>query len=200
MKSLIINCLNETNGIADKIINSFIEKLENLGSEIKVHTIKDLDIKPCFACTAQYSYVYGDKCRCDDDMNTLLPDFKEHNNWVFVTRIDKNGNLEYFKNVLDRMEPLFQPISFDDDNSVSIVDLKFDGNIMLIGLIENHPDEFAHKVIRHLDSTAMLFNKSYASTIFVDTNNLNKYEIELSNKVPLLLDNSRNLVDEEIVA
>lgn len=200
MKSLIIDCLSQSDDISKNIVQSFVERLENYGSTVKSHSIRDLEINPCFACTAQYTYKYGDKCRCDDDMNYLLPDFREYNNWIFVSKIDTNGGLEYLRNVLDRMEPLFQPLSESGNDNVSLVDLNIDGNIMLVGLIDHKPDEFVHNVISHLDSTAMLFNKNYASTIFVDSNNLDHYEIELSNKVPLLFNDIESLAVEEVVA
>lgn len=199
MKSLILDCLSQADDKSKIIVQSFIDKLENNGSIVKTHVIRDLEINPCFACTAQYTFKYGEKCRCDDDMNNLLPDFKTHNNWIFVSKIDKNGGLEYFRNVLDRMEPLFQPIT-DIGDDIALEDYKIDGNIMLIGLIDGNPDAFVHNVIRHLDSTAILFNKNYAATIFVDTNNLEKYENELSNKVKLLFSNLDMLVEEEAVA
>jgi len=202
MKSLILDCLSQSDSISEVVLSSFIEKLNNYGSTVKTHTIRDLEINPCFACTAQYTYKYGDKCRCDDDMNNLLPDFKEHNNWIFVSRIDRNGGLEYLKNVLDRMEPLFQPISFLNNGfeSVSSADMKINGNIMLIGLLESKPDEFAHNVISNIESTALLFNKNYAATIFVDVNNFEKFSHELSEKVPFLFQKIGKIIEEEAVA
>lgn len=199
MKSLIIDCLSQSDEINKNIVQSFVEKLENEGSTTKIHSIRDLEINPCFACTAQYTFKYGEKCRCEDDMNRLLPDFREYNNWIFVSKIDRNGGLEYLRNVLDRMEPLFQPISETNEDDVSIIDLEIDGNIMLIGIADNQQIDFVQNVIRHLDSTAMLFNKHYASTILVDVDDLEKYEDELESKIKLLLNNEYLLVEEEVV-
>lgn len=200
MKSLIINCLDKADEISDNLVNSFVEKLETLGSEVKSHTIRDLEINPCFSCTAQYSFEHGDKCRCDDDMNTLLPDFREYNNWVFISRIDKNGALIYLKSVLDRMEPLFQPISFLDNGFEigGLPEQKITGNVLFLAIIDNQPDAFAMNLVEHIDNTALLFNKNYAATIFADLNNLELSYKEISEKAPLLLNNSRRIFHEEV--
>lgn len=200
MKSLIINCLDKADEISDNLLNSFVEKLETLGSEVKSHTIRDLEVNPCFACTAQYTFEYGDKCRCEDDMNNLLPDFKEYNNWVFVSRIDKNGALIYLRNVLDRMEPLFQPISFLDNGFEfgGIPEQKANGNVLFLGIMDHQPDDFAMNLVEHIDSTALLFNKNYAATIFADINNLELSYNEINEKAPLLLNKSRRIIHEEV--
>lgn len=200
MKSLILDCLNQSDDVSENVVSSFIKKLESNGSDVKRHVIRDLVVNPCYACTAQYTFNYGDKCRCEDDMNNLFPDFKESENWIFISHIDKNGGLEYLKNLLDRMEPLFQPISFLDNGfgANSIPQGNINGNIMMIGFLEQKPDEFVHNVISHIDSSALLFNKNYAATLFVDINNIGKYESELNNKVPLLFQKTGKLIEEDI--
>lgn len=200
MKSLIINCLDKADDISVSLINSFVEKLEELGSEVKSHTIRNLEINPCYSCSAQYSFEYSDKCRCEDDMNKLLPDFREYNNWVFISRINKKGALIYLKNVLDRMEPLFQPVSFLDNGFEigGMPEQKITGNVLFLGIMDHEPDIFAMNLVEHIDSISILFNKNYASTIFADTNNLDLFYQEISEKTPLLLKHNSQMIHEEV--
>lgn len=111
MNVLLLDCISPKLDLeTHKAVESLIDGFKSAGANINSIQVNDLDIKPCFSCTSQSSFVFGSKCRCDDDMNTLYPEFRLADIWVFAAHVNTNGSTEYLKNLLDRLEPLFQPI------------------------------------------------------------------------------------------
>jgi multimeric flavodoxin WrbA len=173
MKALILNCVSDAQDITVDYLNSFKNGLQAGGAEIKEFIIKDLEINPCYSCTAQYSFDYADKCKCDDDMNKLYSEFKATDTWIFASKIGTNGTLKYLKNLLDRMEPLFQPGNFSE-NSMSLSQLSennTNGKILFLSSMIEDNRKFADNIIGHIDSISSLFAKQYAGTIMIDSQN-----------------------------
>ena len=172
MKALILNCVSDAQDNTIDYLNSFKNGLKSGGADVREFVIKDLEINPCYSCTAQYSFDFADKCRCDDDMNKLYSEFKNTDTWIFASKIGTNGSLTYLKNLLDRMEPLFQPVYFLD-NGMSVPmppDNKIEGKIMFLTSMQEDNRIFADRIISHIDSISMLFAKEYAGTILVENN------------------------------
>jgi multimeric flavodoxin WrbA len=180
MKVLILDCIKK-DIISETMIvlEKFTDGIKDAGGEIKVHNIQDLDIKPCFSCTSQSSFQYNDKCRCDDDMNNLYPDFRKSDVWVFVSHINSNGATTYLKNLLDRMEPLFQPIYMLDSASVTMPpDNKLNGKILLLSSYEYECADLARSISDYIDSIAMLFSKETAGNILFDKSRIDSSRLE----------------------
>jgi multimeric flavodoxin WrbA len=174
MKALILNCVSDAQDITIDYLNSFKNGLQAGGAEIKEFVIKDLEINPCYSCTAQYSFDYADKCRCDDDMNKLYAEFKATDTWIFASKIGANGNLKYLKNLLDRMEPLFQPSYFFDGGISGTIppENKVDGKILFLSSMNENNRIFADNIVGHIDSLSLLFAKIFAGTIMINSEDL----------------------------
>ncbi len=187
MNILILNCLSKENNIISQSINEIEEIIKNDKNHLFNYNISDLEIQPCNACTAQYSFEYTEKCRCDDDMNNLYPYFKKSQIWVFVADVSLKESFEYLKNLLDRMEPLFQPINFLDNSLNGSVASNFnlDGYILFLSYNSYHNPELTKKINNHFDSYSLLFNKNYLGYIDLNDNkseNLSKIK-DILNKI-----------------
>jgi len=180
MKVLILDCVkNDLSSETKTVLEKFAAGIKDAGGEVKVYNINDLDIKPCFSCTSQSSFQYKDSCRCDDDMNKLYPDFRESEVWVFVAHINSNGSTLYLKNLLDRMEPLFQPIYILDSASVTIPpDNKLNGKMLLLSSYEYESADLARSISDYIDSIAMLFSKETAGNILFDKSRIDNKRLE----------------------
>lgn len=181
MKVLVLDCINGIDSIeTQKALRRFIEGINSVGGDVTGININDLDIKPCFSCTSQSSFEYDEKCRCDDDMNKLYPLFRESQSWVFATHVNSNNSVDYLKNLLDRMEPLFQPIYLLDSASVSLPpDNKIDGKMILLSSYDKDSVESAKKISDYIDSISILFSKVSVENILFDTERLDREKLEL---------------------
>ncbi|MDX9790771.1 MAG: NAD(P)H-dependent oxidoreductase [Candidatus Kapaibacterium sp.] len=180
MKVLIIDCIKqETDSQTRIVLDKFIEGISSVGGKVKIIPVSDLDIKPCFSCTNQSSFEYSDKCRCDDDMNKLYPDFRNCESWVFASHIDSSDSTNYLKNLLDRMEPLFQPIYTLDSGSVTFPsENKIHGKMILISSYEQESIQLAKKVSEHIESISFLFAKEAADNILFDKSQIKDDRLE----------------------
>lgn len=180
MKVLVLDCIKDNEGAETKIaLDKFIEGIANAGAEIKIINVNDLDIKPCYSCTAQYSFSYSDKCRCDDDMNQLYPEFRNSDSWVFATHVNSNGATKYIKNVLDRMEPLFQPINNVDSDSLIEQNAFSDGKMILLSSYEHESAELARDISEYVDSISLLFSKKIAGNILFDQSRIDEKRLDM---------------------
>lgn len=179
MKNLILNCLSESDKRANDIISNLIDTLQKSNHIVVQKSIVKLNIQPCNSCTAQYSFNYSTTCRCEDDMNQLLPEFREADNWIFVANLADKKELNYLKNLLDRMEPLFQPESFLSNGYVfsAGAGTKLKGNLILINFNEDSNSTFFERISKHFDSISLLYNKFFGGTFTFDTNTDDKNEL-----------------------
>lgn len=172
MKTLVLNCLTKnTNNNEHKIIDTLLKELQSLGSEVEIYNIPDLDINPCKACTTDYLFEYSTKCRCNDDMNMLYPIFKSNNNWIFIAESSIKESVYYLKNLLDRMEPLFQPLYFYSNglsNNLS-PNLISEGNILFVDFA-NFDNKLRAAIIKHISSYSLLFNRVFSGYIEINEN------------------------------
>lgn len=170
MKVLALNCSSEPDENLEFYMHEFLHGLP-ADTEVTHHTVRDLDIKPCYSCTAQYSFQYDTKCRCEDDMNTLYPIFRDSDVWIFAVKVAENVALAYLRNILDRMEPLFQPVYFLDSglDFSSAPDFKLKGKIGCIALYESKFKEKAVSIVKHIESLSMLFEKKFAFGALIES-------------------------------
>ncbi len=181
MKVLVLDCINSIDYIeTQKALGKFIDGINTGGGDVTRINVNDLDIKPCYSCTSQSSFEYDEKCRCEDDMNKLYPLFRESQSWVFATHVNSNNSVDYLKNLLDRMEPLFQPIYLLDSTSATLPpDNKIDGRMILLCSYEKDSENSAKKISDYIDSISMLFSKVSFENILFDVVELDPKMLEL---------------------
>lgn len=181
MKTLILNCLNiDKNKDQQKILDIFLEELQSLGCELENYNIPDLDINPCNACTTDYLFEYSTKCRCNDDMNMLYPIFRSNKNWIFIADSSIKESVNYLKNLLDRMEPLFQPLYFYNNGLSNNLppNIISEGNILFVDFA-NFENKLRAAITKHISSYSLLFNRVFSGYIEINENiNYNQENIK----------------------
>lgn len=181
MKVLVLDCINSEESPETKVaLDRLVEAIKSAGSEVKIIPVYDLEIKPCFSCTAQYSYQYSDKCRCDDDMNNLYPDFRNSDTWVFAAHVNSNGSTKYLKNLLDRMEPLFQPeIASQLESELPSIEDEMNGKMMIISSYDYESAEQARVISDYIDSISLLFAKHAPGNILLDKSRIDGNKLQM---------------------
>jgi len=182
MKVLLLDCINNNLNLeTNKAVESLIKGIESAGGDVNHIKLNNLDIKPCFSCTTQYSFEYGTECRCNDDMNDLYPELRKADIWIFAAHINTNGASDYLKNLLDRLEPLFQPVYMFESGATSTLpaDNKMNGKIMLISSFEQEAAATARKISEYIDSIAMLFSKETAGNILFDNDRIDDSRLNM---------------------
>lgn len=175
MKVLVLDCINSSSALVlEEYLNKFADGIRSTGHEVEIIKVSSLDIKPCYCCTSQSSFQPDEKCRCADDMNNLYPEFHNSHSWVFAAHINSSGAVNYLKNLLDRMEPLFQPMFMLDDSAGSMPpDNKLEGNIIFISSYEPETEKIAKNISDYIDSMSMLFSKKSMGSILIENTDLN---------------------------
>lgn len=162
-----------------RLLDKFLDGMRRANADISFFNISNLDIKPCKECTVDLLYDHVDYCRCDDDMNSLYPIFRKADIWIFAAPLNLNGTAEYLKNILDRMEPLFQPIFLADSGSGDFPpDLKSTGKIAFIGSYPSEFDKSASNVIELFESLSILFSKDFTGLALRTGTELNDSEFD----------------------
>ena len=109
MKVLAINSSpRKQSGNTALILDPFLEGIKEAGGEVELVFSHDLLINPCRRCTEDSDFESKGKCECDDDMNDLYPKFRDADIWIFAFPNYLNSMNANLKNLLDRMEPLFE--------------------------------------------------------------------------------------------
>ena len=161
MKVLAFNCCMKTeHADTAKILNPFLDGMKEAGAEVELIYTSTLNINPCKACTSDPTYISDGNCDCNDDMKELYPKFKASNIWVFATPSINNHVPAHFKNLLDRMEPLFN-IDFERTNGDSEYLINSNGKIALVSTSSAWNLDNFNLIIEHFESLSQLFNKEF---------------------------------------
>ena len=91
------------------ILNPFLDGMKEVGADVELFYIKDLEIKPCtgeFNCWLKHP----GECYQRDDMQQLYPKLEEADILVFATPVYVDGVNGSLKNLIDRMIPLLTPM------------------------------------------------------------------------------------------
>jgi hypothetical protein len=191
MKTLILNCLSTNrNNNENKILDILYNELQSLGCELEIYNIPDLDINPCNACTNDYLFEYSTECRCNDDMNMLYPIFRSNKNWIFIADSSIKESVYYLKNLLDRMEPLFQPLYFYSNGLSNNLppNLISEGNILFVDFA-NFENKLRAAIIKHISSYSLLFNRVFLGHLEINQN--------INDNQTIIKENLRNLIQKK---
>jgi hypothetical protein len=165
MKVLAFNCcMKSEHADTAMILNSFITGMTEAGAEVDLIYTSELNIIPCRACTSDPLYISDGKCNCEDDMKYLYPKFLESDIWVFATPNINNHIPSQFKNLLDRMEPLFN-IDFERKNGDMEYHLNSSGKIALISTSPAWNLNKFDVLVNHFESFCQLFDKEFVSPV-----------------------------------
>ncbi len=166
MKFAIIDFSQENDVSSRKFIDSFVDGLHENNSDYQIIKIEDLNIVPCNECTKELTFEYSEKCRCEDDMNMLYPQLRILSNWVFVVPVINSYTITYFKNFLDRLEPMFQPlISINGTSDFNIPINMNNGTVSLIASSTSPNYENALLIEEEISSVCMLLSKNYVGAL-----------------------------------
>ena len=88
-------------GVTWKLLERFLQGLEEGGAETHVIQLKDLTISYCNACLTCMHKTPGD-CAIKDDMDTIYPHFKESDLFVMATPVYVDTMSAQMKAVMDR--------------------------------------------------------------------------------------------------
>lgn len=165
MKVLIIKNESSFKDSIKSILESYIDGIMKAGGIVETISIDSLNIKPCKECTKDYFFQSNCSCQIEDDMTEIYPKLKEYNNWVFATDFKDNLFNTNMKNLLDRLEPLFQ---FDDMLLLDVAantERKSTGKISLFAT-SNEWDVSSFEVLtRHFQTISDLYNKDFAGAL-----------------------------------
>ncbi len=128
MKVLTIDVCSEIYDDAPaRLFNSFVEGMRKGGADVEYHNTANMKIEACRGCTASNDFFSDGTCQCRDDMTPLLQSFKNSEAWVFAYRNTSADLSEKMSNILDRLEPLFQP-KFDLNQIEDKIEISKNGN------------------------------------------------------------------------
>jgi multimeric flavodoxin WrbA len=106
MKVLAINGSPHTdNGNTAMILDPFLEGMKEAGANVDLYYTRNLKIGPCNGDMSCWFKNPG-KCGQDDDMQMLLPKFKEADVIVWASPVYYAGITGPLKNLMDRQLPL----------------------------------------------------------------------------------------------
>lgn len=118
MKVIAFNASpNRDSGTTALILNPFISGLRAEGAIVETKYIFDLNIEPCRGCTSNMLFEPDSDCQIKDDMAELYPKLQEADLWIFASPNYLNNITSGLKNLLDRLEPLFEPPFLFEHNS-----------------------------------------------------------------------------------
>ncbi len=155
------------NGYTEKILQPFLAGLKESGTELKLYYTNELDIQPCRGCTDETTFESNGKCLCDDDMNDLYPQFRESDIWIFASPNYPNNISPVFKNLLDRLEPLYQPV-FETNGSPDYEkqqEKDKTGKIVFISSGGLWEKESFNQIEDQIRSVSTLFNMEFAGSL-----------------------------------
>lgn len=162
MKILAINTSpDKDGGNVSMILEPFVEGMKEAGANVEVFNIAGMQIQPCRECTDDLFYVSNGKCACKDDMQTLYPKFQEADIWVLASPSYCNKMEPKLKTLLDRMEPLFQPIDPDLGPNNNNEKRK----IAFVSTCEQYEIESFRKLEKELKMTGDLYSRDFAGSL-----------------------------------
>ena len=111
MKVIAINSSPRKNkGLTANILIPFLEGIRESGADLDLFYTKDLTINFCRSCYQCWTTTPG-KCSQKDDMELLLPKFRDSDLWIFASPIYCDGINGSMKTIIDRLIALMKPFT-----------------------------------------------------------------------------------------
>jgi FMN-dependent NADH-azoreductase len=92
------------------ILRPFLEGIRESNADLEVFYTKDLTIKFCRSCYQCWTKTPGE-CGQKDDMEALLPKFRDADLWIFASPIYCDGINGSMKTLIDRLIALMKPVT-----------------------------------------------------------------------------------------
>lgn len=109
MKVIAINSSpRKGKGLTANILRPFLEGIRESNADLELFYTKDLTINFCRSCYQCWTTTPG-KCGQKDDMETLLPKFRDADLWIFASPIYCDGINGSMKTLIDRLIALLKP-------------------------------------------------------------------------------------------
>ncbi|MFX0119639.1 MAG: flavodoxin family protein [Candidatus Hodarchaeota archaeon] len=109
MKVIAINSSPRKNkGLTANILRPFLEGIRESKADLELFYTKDLTINYCRSCYQCWTTTPG-KCSQKDDMEVLLPKFRDSDIWIFASPIYCDGVNGSMKTLIDRLIALMKP-------------------------------------------------------------------------------------------
>ncbi len=111
MKVVAINSSPRKNkGFTANILRPFLKGIRESKADLDLFYTKDLTINFCRSCYQCWTKTPG-KCGQKDDMDVLLPKFRDSDIWVFASPIYCDGINGSMKTLIDRLIALLKPFT-----------------------------------------------------------------------------------------
>ena len=161
-KVLVINSsLNGNAVITGKMSQAFINGILAQNAEVDVVNITGMNINSCRGCTEDLCFESSGKCQIQDDMQTILPRLVDSDIWVIATSVKDNSIHINLRNLIDRLEPLYEP-AFNMLNGTSS---KKAGKIVLLACSSDSGTEVFNEIINDIKSVSVLLGRDFAGAI-----------------------------------
>ena len=160
MKSKVLVINTNFNGVlsdTELLLQPFILGMKAEGARVELIDTRDLTIIPCRACTQEPDFISKGECNCNDDMQMLYPKFRESDIWVFSSSMQSQKLPSAFINILDRLEPLFQPVSLQKKSN--------SGKIVFFSASEECNSSCFKEAETAIKDFSMLFSRQYAGSL-----------------------------------
>ncbi len=103
-KVLVVSSSPRKGGNSEVLARKFAEGASESGNEVKVISVRDVDLKFCTGCLYCQSH---DRCVLSDGMNALYSEFENADVLVFATPVYYYSVSGQLKTFLDRLNPLY---------------------------------------------------------------------------------------------
>ncbi len=143
-------------------MDSFISGMEESGATVEIVNTDSMTILPCRACTDDVSYETDGECKCEDDMQALYPKLKESDVWVFASPITDSTLSNDIINILDRLEPMFQPVLKLKGTSIRIPKK---GKIAFLSSTKDYELTSFANAVNHFKSISKMYEREYAGSV-----------------------------------
>jgi multimeric flavodoxin WrbA len=163
---IAFNCSpNEDHGNTGKVLEPLLDGMKLQGANVELYYTHRMNIARCLGCTEDPTFVTTGKCKVVDDMKYIYPKMKNADIWIFATPNYQKIINQSLINLFDRLEPLFESVT-DFTNGTNLVskDTRI-GKILLLSTGNDFDTVSFNKLIEHVESLAVLFNREYLGTI-----------------------------------
>jgi multimeric flavodoxin WrbA len=108
MEAVLLDFTN-SNKIINRFLGSFLNGFRQAGGNHQSIDIFKTQILDCKGCTEDIFFQSDGNCQCFDEFSQFYPQLRERNLWFFAIDLEQRDYFPRLLNVLNRMEPLFQP-------------------------------------------------------------------------------------------